>query len=102
SAATAQLTTEVFIIHGICATVIWAPAFALPNALRAANDVKFTMYVSLVSMWVFRIGFSYILAVMLNFGVVGIWVAMCIDWLFRSILFIWRFLKGKWIQKGLI
>ena len=44
----------------ICAVIVWPLAFALPNALRAANDVRFTMIVSLLSMWIFRIGFSYI------------------------------------------
>lgn len=102
SAETAALTTEVFFVHGVCALVIWAPAFALPNALRAAGDVKFTMWSSLICMWVFRIACSYILAIGFNMGVVGIWIAMCIDWFFRSILFLWRFYKGNWIKKNLI
>ena len=51
-------------------------------------------------MWVFRIGFSYILGVNLKMGVFGVWVAMTIDWLFRSIAFVWRYLRGKWqLQK---
>lgn len=99
---TVALTVQVFIVHGICAVFIWAPAFALPNALRAANDVKYTMYVSLFSMWIFRIGFSYILAVFFNMGVMGIWVAMCIDWLVRSVFFMVRFIKGKWTKKTLV
>lgn len=102
SPETMALTTEVFMVHGICALVIWAPAFALPNALRAAGDVKFTMWSSLVCMWLFRIGFSYVLAIFFNMGVLGIWVAMCIDWLVRSVLFVGRFLKGKWIKKGVV
>lgn len=53
-------------MHGICAVIVWPLAFALPNALRAANDVRFTMIVSLLSMWIFRIGFSYILAIYFN------------------------------------
>ena len=96
SPETLELTKKVFLVHGICAVVIWPPSFALPNALRAANDVRFTMLVSLISMWTFRIGFSYVLAVYMDMGVVGIWVAMCIDWLCRSIFFIIRFARGKW------
>lgn len=96
SPETTALTMEVFIVHGICCVVIWPFAFTLPNALRAANDVRFTMLVSLFSMWVFRIAFSYILAIYLDMGVVGIWVAMCIDWLCRAIFFLARFIRGKW------
>lgn len=90
------LTMQVFVVHGVCACVIWPPAFALPNALRAANDVRYTMLVSLISMWLFRIGFSYVLAIYFNMGVLGIWVSMCIDWLCRAIFFVVRFARGKW------
>lgn len=96
SPETAELTLDVFIVHGVCCIVIWPFAFTLPNALRAANDVRFTMLVSLFSMWIFRIAFSYILAVYFDMGVIGIWVAMCIDWLCRAIFFVVRFARGKW------
>ena len=96
SPETTELTKDVFLVHGVCAIIFWPFAFTLPNALRAANDVRFTMLVSLFSMWTFRIAFSYILAVYCNMGVVGIWVAMCIDWVCRAVLFIIRFARGKW------
>lgn len=96
SAETAELTTQIFFVHGICAIIIWPFAFTLPNALRAANDVRFTMLVSLFSMWVFRIAFSYVLALHFDLGVLGIWIAMCIDWLCRAIFFVVRFARGKW------
>lgn len=96
SGESAQLTIEVFLVHAVCCAVIWPLAFALPNALRAASDVKFTMLVSLLSMWIFRIAFSYVLAVYFQMGVLGIWVAMCIDWLCRAVFFVARFLSGKW------
>ena len=96
SPETTELTKDVFLVHGICAVIFWPFAFTLPNALRAANDVRFTMFVSLFSMWTFRIAFSYVLAIYFNMGVVGIWVAMCIDWVCRAVLFIIRFARGKW------
>ena len=96
SEETAKLTMEVFIVHGICAVIFWPFAFTLPNALRAANDVRFTMLVSLFSMWTFRIAFSYILALYFGLGVVGIWIAMCIDWVCRAVFFLIRFARGKW------
>lgn len=96
SAETTTMTMEVFIVHGICAVIVWPLAFALPNALRAANDVRFTMIVSLLSMWIFRIGFSYILAIYFNMGILGTWIAMCIDWFCRGACFVIRFARGKW------
>jgi Na+-driven multidrug efflux pump len=84
------------IYHCILASLIWPSAFALPNALRAANDVKFTMWVSMFSMWTWRIGFSYILAIVFKLGVMGVWIAMTIDWLFRTVCFVIRFRKEKY------
>lgn len=39
----------------------WPSSFTLPNILRAAGDASFTMSVSIVSMWVFRVGFCYLM-----------------------------------------
>jgi putative MATE family efflux protein len=93
---TGKIATELMIYHCVLATLIWPLSFTLPNALRAANDVKFTMWISMISMWVWRIGFSYVLAIMFDLGVLGVWIAMTIDWLFRSIFFVTRFLKEKY------
>lgn len=91
-----KATIALIIYHSICCCIIWPASFVLPNALRAANDVKTTMSISILSMWVWRIGFSYFLVRSLHMGVMGVWVAMTIDWLFRGICFTLRFAKGGW------
>ena len=35
----------------------------------------------------------------LGMGPLGVWVAMTVDWVFRAILFAWRYLSGKWLTK---
>ena len=77
--------------------MLFLPAsFALPNALRAANDVKYTMLISIASMWIWRIVFSYILGVVLGYGIYGVWAAMGIDWICRALCFTKRYVSGKW------
>lgn len=102
SAETSGILMQLFLLHAACCVVIWPLAFTLPNALRAAGDAKFTMIISLVSMWTFRIGFSYVLALTFHMGVMGIWIAMCVDWLFRAICFILRFKGDKWQRHRLV
>ena len=85
--------------HGICCMLIWPEAFTLPNTLRAASDVKFCMILSIISMWVFRIAFSYIIAVRMGMGVLGVWIAMTIDWAVRAVLFIIRYRGKRWQHK---
>jgi putative MATE family efflux protein len=102
SEETGRIATQLMIYHCILASLIWPSAFALPNALRAANDVKFTMWVSMISMWTWRIAFSYILVKFFDLGVLGVWMAMTIDWLFRTICFVVRFRKEKYRTMTLI
>lgn len=96
SAETTAVTLQLVIYHTICCCIVWPFSFALPNALRASNDVKFTMIVSILSMWIWRIGFSYVLAAYFELGVLGVWIAMTIDWLVRGICYGARFFSGKW------
>lgn len=86
----------------IAAVPIWPLSFTLPNTLRAAGDAKYTMLVSIFCMWVFRVGSSYFLGGTLGLGVLGVWIGMFIDWVFRSAFFVIRFLKGKWVEKRVI
>lgn len=101
-AETARVAVELMWCHGVGAIVIWPIAFAFPNALRAAGDMKMTMLISAFSMWVFRIGMSYVLAKWMALGVLGVWIAMEIDWVFRAIAFFLRFRSGKWRAKRAI
>ena len=86
-------------IHAGFAILLWTLSFVLPNALRAANDVKFTMVVSILSMACWRLGFSYLLCVRMGWGAVGVWVAMVIDWTCRVTCFVLRFRSGAWKTK---
>lgn len=94
-----NLASTLIILHTGFAIILWSPSFVLPNALRAAQDVKFTMLISVFSMIVFRILFSYIIGVRLGYGIVGVWIAMIIDWIFRGSCFTLRIRTGKWLSK---
>ena len=87
-----DLAQKLLLAHSF-GMVLWPLAFALPNTLRAGLDARFTMLVSVFSMWTFRIGLSYVFVMGLHMGVLGIWYAMFADWIFRLIVFVWRF-KG--------
>lgn len=93
------ICTNIVYMHSIAVCLMWPIAFVLPNAFRSANDVKFTTIVSLVAMWVFRIGLSFVFAYAFNLGVYSVWFAMFLDWVCRIIFFIPRYLKGTWLKK---
>ena len=92
----AQYANDIILYHAACVVTIWPLSFTLPNTLRAAADVKVTMVLSIISMWVFRFGFSYLLTMVFHMGIFGVWVAMTIDWLVRGIFFVCRYKSGRW------
>lgn len=102
SKETTDLAYQCIFLHGIIAALIWPLSFTFPNALRASNDAKFTMSVSAASMWVFRFCFSYILGRYMSLGLLGVWIAMFIDWFVRCLFFMWRYHSGKWMDRQLI
>lgn len=93
---TKNLVIWLVLIHNIFNAVAFPFSGALSNGLRAAGDVKFTMYVSIVSTVFGRLLLSYLLGINLHMGVIGIAVAMVCDWRIRAVIFLWRQKSGKW------
>lgn len=96
SVQTTALAGQLVWIHDGIAMVLWPIAFVLPNMMRACNDVRFTMVISIFSMVIFRIGLSLVMGVHMNMGAIGVWWAMIVDWIFRSSCFAGRYFKGSW------
>ena len=71
-----NLTFILVIMHNIMATALHPTAFVLPNGLRAAGDVKFSMVVGIVSMILFRLGAAVLFGIIFNLGIIGVWIAM--------------------------
>jgi putative MATE family efflux protein len=104
------LAQQLLFYHNIVAVLIWPTAFCLSSAFRAANDIKFSMVVSVISMWIFRVALGYVLALDtvsvfglfsfsgLGLGVMGVWIAMTVDWGIRAVFFAIRWLTDHWLK----
>ena len=44
----------------------------------------------------FYAGLSYIVAIGMGLGAIGVWIAMVVDWIVRASFFIWRYRSGRW------
>lgn len=93
---TMRYAAILIVMHNILATALHPTSFNLANSLRAAGDVKFTMFVGIGSMVVFRLGSAVLFGMVLHWGIIGVWTAMGMDWLARSVAFVWRYRQGKW------
>ncbi|MBR4889510.1 MAG: MATE family efflux transporter [Clostridia bacterium] len=98
SPETHSLTWILIGIHNGIGSFLWPVSFTLPNALRAGNDVRYTMVVAVSSMFAFRILFSYVLGIVLGLGAIGVWIAMILDWICRIICWLLRYKSGKWLK----
>ena len=94
---TMHLAIVLILMHCLVGAVLWTPAFSFPNVLRAANDVKYTMWVSVLSMGIVRIGVAWFLATVFHIGAIGVWSAMLCDWVVRIFFFVRRYRSGRWV-----
>lgn len=113
-ADTINAAWAIVLTHGILGIVFWCMSFCLPNALRAAGDANYTMIVSMASMWIVRVGFSFIfqktrLCGLMDYfnmpecyGALCVWFAMICDWIVRIIFILSRIISGKWLNKKVI
>ncbi len=92
----ARLVVILVLIHNIFNALFYPLSGALANGLRAAGDVKFTMYVSVFSTIGCRVVFSVLFGIWMDLGVIGIAFAMCLDWMIRAVFFWIRFRGGRW------
>lgn len=91
-----SLTTQIVWWHGAFSILIWPFAYTLPVTFRASGDVKYPMYVGILTMFFCRIALAYLLGVYFEMGVFGTWVAMFVDWIVKAILFAWRYMNTQW------
>jgi putative MATE family efflux protein len=89
-------------IHCFSQALTWSMAFALPNALRAAGDVRYVMIAATISMWAVRVSMAYLFAFALGLGPIGVWLAMAADFILRGIFYFTRWKGGKWQDKKVI
>lgn len=82
--------------------LIWVMAFVPAYGFRAAGDVKFTMTVSMLTMWLCRVTLSIVLARVFGFGPIAVWIGMFSDWALRGVIFTIRFRNRKWLNHHVI
>ncbi|MCD8375575.1 MAG: MATE family efflux transporter [Oscillospiraceae bacterium] len=101
-AEAAAMAFHVMLVISIVKPFLWPLSFLPLNGMRAAGDVKFGMIVSTASMWIFRVGLTYVLCRVRGVGLVGIWCGYFADWFVRSIVFSLRYISGRWTRHQVI
>lgn len=72
------------------------------NSMRAAGDIKFPTYLGMASMWGVSVLIGYILGLVFNLGLIGIWIAMAMDEILRGIVVFIRWIHGSWRNRRVV
>lgn len=98
NSGTRQLIILLIVLHNLFNALLAPCAFPLSSGLRAAGDVKFTMFAAIFSTVICRVAFSVLFGIVLNMGVVGVTIAMIIDWCVKAALIYRRYRGKKWTE----
>jgi putative MATE family efflux protein len=82
--------------------IFWIMSFIPAYGMRAAGDVKYSMLVSTVSMWLCRVSLCVLLVRRFHFGPMAVWIGMFTDWGIRGLFFGIRFHSRKWLNHKVI
>ena len=80
----------------------YGSAFLPVAAFRSAGDVRYAVVMAVSTMFIFRVGLSYLLNAVTDLGLMCVWLGMFADWCCRTVLNTIRFRSGKWLHKKLI
>lgn len=71
----------------------------MTRCLLAIGDIYVPAVTTFLFAWGVAVGLSYILGVKMGLGLVGIWIAMCLDECIRAVIFSLRFKSGVWRKR---
>lgn len=84
----------------ICGFVqfFFGSALVLQGAMRGAGDTRVPAILSNVLTWGVRLPLAFLLAYVLELGLIGIWIALCSELVVRGCVFIARYTRDSWLQ----
>jgi MATE family multidrug resistance protein len=73
-----------------------AASMIFSGALRGAGDTRYPMVVTGLTIWLIRLPFAYLFALVFGWGLAGAWSAMACDMSVRGLLNFLRYRAGRW------
>ncbi|GAB4312842.1 MAG: MATE family efflux transporter [Bacteroidales bacterium] len=80
--------------------IVFSTLFVLNGVMRGAGDTLIPMFITLVSLWLIRIPFSWFLSQ--RIGETGIWWAIPLGWGIGVLLAWIYYLTGRWKTKSIV
>ena len=71
-------------------------------SMKASGDVKFPTALAILSMWGLSVVIAYVCGVVLGWGLIGVYIGMAADEIFRAVVVLIRWIKGSWRNKSIV
>ena len=82
--------------------ILFSTMFILHGFLRGAGDTFIPMFITLLSLWLFRVPIAYLLSIHTSIGLIGVFWSIPIGWFAGVILAYLYYLSGHWKTKAVI
>ncbi len=98
TAESLALAQRLFIFYCAFSLLLYSTMNALAQMLRGAGDTRFTMAVSLLSMFLVWVGLATLFSRVLHLGVFSVWLAMALHYAVCSACFLLRCRGSRWLS----
>ena len=98
----AALCIKMVALITVAKPLFWVLSFIPAYGFRAAGDVRFTMIVSSLTMWLCRVAGAIFMIHVLHLGILSVWIGMFLDWAIRALIYQIHFDRGTWLKKSVI
>ena len=98
----AALCIKMVALITVAKPLFWVLSFIPAYGFRAAGDVRFTMIVSSLTMWLCRVVGAIFMIHVLHLGILSVWIGMFLDWAIRALIYQIHFNRGTWLKKSVI
>lgn len=76
--------------------VFFGTSIVLGQAMRGAGATRITLMVTATTTYLVRLPMAYVLGVVMEMGLLGVWIGLSVELLVRGCLFFILFMRGGW------
>ena len=80
--------------------ILFASSIVAAGICRGSGDVKMPLFVSAVGVWGIRIELVYLFGIVMDMGLIGVWLAISADVSWRGIMLVMRLKSKKWLPQS--